>query len=75
MRFVLTIECDNAAFEGDLHGETQRCLRRAIEKLSYQRDGTILDVNGNTVGRFGFEEGVPTRSIPAPRMGHPEDDY
>ena len=46
--FTLTIETDNAAFEGDAATPIERILRDLI--LREGRDQTILDVNGNFVG-------------------------
>jgi hypothetical protein len=61
MRFVLTIECDNAAFGGP-DDEVRRtlvtaaCLERIADNLRHgPTAGPVMDTNGNTVGRFGFE--------------------
>lgn len=52
--FTLKIETDNAAFE-DLSGETARILRDIAKKLDDgQTDGKGKDINGNTVGDWGF---------------------
>ena len=51
-RLVVSIECDNAAFE-DLSHECARILRAVAEKLKAGREeGKIMDANGNSVGRF-----------------------
>ena len=62
MRFTLTIDCDNAAFGEMLHeraAEIRRILNDVSERLAsdeYTISGKLRDVNGNTVGRFWFEE-------------------
>lgn len=61
MRFTLTIECDNAAFGESVtprQRETVRVLRAVAERIAKggDSDGKCMDANGNTVGRFGFEE-------------------
>jgi hypothetical protein len=60
MRFTLTIDCDTAAF-GDTFEDRQREVARILEDVSrgvgnMTASGTAKDANGNTVGRFGFEE-------------------
>lgn len=68
MRFVLTINCDNAAFAPTAYQEVARLLRDAAETVNpplYRRrqgelrsdGGTLRDADGNTVGHFGFMEG------------------
>ena len=58
---VLTVEVqlDNAAFDGslaDCAGEVTRILERMAAKLADGADGgALLDVNGNTVGRWALE--------------------
>lgn len=59
--FRLTIDTDNAAFEGENKGlETARILRVVADRLE-RRDGdfgyfqTLRDVNGNDVGRAAFK--------------------
>jgi len=56
MKFELTIDCDNAAFEDDATPEVVRILMAVIKKLeSGQRDQIpIHDYNGNRVGSAGF---------------------
>lgn len=58
MTFVLTIDCDNAAFEDDdLEHELARILSVAANKvLQGHREFNLRDVNGNTVGAGRFEE-------------------
>ncbi len=56
MKFVLTIDCDNDAFR-QREMEVARILRVVSGLLREGReDGKTSDLNGNSVGRFGFEE-------------------
>lgn len=60
MRFTLTIDCDNAAFEDD-DSELARIIRdvaKRVEGLSTTAafEGTASDINGNTVGKFEMED-------------------
>lgn len=58
MRFVVTIECDNAAFEDDPSCEVANILRkvvRAVEKDGSQGGG-LADSNGNTCGYYKYKE-------------------
>jgi len=54
MQFQLTINCDNAAFDGDRVIELQRILQTVIENLEYgayvDYCYTLRDINGNEVG-------------------------
>jgi photosystem II stability/assembly factor-like uncharacterized protein len=58
MRFVVDIECENEAMR--LCPDIARTLRRIADQLD--REGmfytvqVVRDDNGNTVGRYGFEE-------------------
>lgn len=56
MKFILEIDCDNAAFEPDAKREIARILRRAASKIddndSYQH---LRDINGNKVGKWEIE--------------------
>lgn len=59
MKFVLTIECNNAPFSevcgGDLHSETGDILYRLANKIKNGQDYAFLnDVNGNRVGYAEF---------------------
>lgn len=59
MRFIVKIESDNAAFADDLAAhELARILRRLADKLvgaiPFIEEGTVLDVNGNTVGDWTY---------------------
>ena len=49
----IRIETKNAAFKGNLRTETIRCLKDVVDRLyRFQREGIILDINGNKVGNF-----------------------
>jgi hypothetical protein len=56
MKFVLSIDCENAAFVEYELDEVARLLREVADRLEsgdsakYYRN--ILDVNGNVVGRY-----------------------
>lgn len=60
--FKIEIETDGAAFRDPLTGEEDatfenlelaRILENVIHKLTYNKNsGTILDINGNVVGRW-----------------------
>lgn len=56
---TLTIQCDNAAFDGGPEHEVARILRDTADKLdAYEVDeqGLVLrDFNGNTVGHLTVE--------------------
>lgn len=57
MRFTVTIECDNAAFEDNAHGEVRRILHGIIERLGSMRSsGACMDINGNKVGEWELGE-------------------
>jgi len=61
VRFTLSIDCDNAAFD-EIHGdEVARILRDTARRLegSPLRDGesgALRDINGNEVGQWLAEE-------------------
>jgi hypothetical protein len=67
MKFVLTVNCDNAAFcldEGEATTETAahelaQILRKAAEQIEngipYDYFQTIRDTNGNDVGAYAFK--------------------
>lgn len=58
MRFILEIQCDNAAFgpeKGGPEEEVTRILNKVAARL-YDGDGRAYDVNGNRVGSWRFEE-------------------
>lgn len=51
--FRMDIKTDNAAFEEDRNGEVIRLLKRVIEQIENgEEDGSLLDINGNKVGKF-----------------------
>jgi hypothetical protein len=58
MTFTLTINMDNAAFDGAPRYEIARLLNTVQAAVSYpgRVDGKVLDVNGNTVGRWEITE-------------------
>jgi hypothetical protein len=62
MQFTMTIDCDNAAFEGDnLPYEVASLLEDAARKVRHNdfypgHSKTILDSNGNDVGRWRIGE-------------------
>ena len=57
------IDCDNAAFEDDYAAEVARILHHVARRLEAgDTDGKLLDINGNTVGQFGFSTLVRRRT-------------
>jgi hypothetical protein len=54
--FTLTINLDNDAFQPEAEPEVSRILRVVADRLEqnpgYPMYQTVLDVNGNDVGRF-----------------------
>lgn len=55
--FTLSIAVDNVAFE-EPQEEIARILRDVAHRvLDSATAGAIHDINGNTVGRFGFRTG------------------
>lgn len=58
MTIMLTMETDNAAFEGEnMAPEIARILRAVADDIDANgvRGLKLRDVNGNTVGRFGVK--------------------
>jgi hypothetical protein len=65
MKFILKIDCNNAAFHGDddeeaivqeTNHEVARILQVVTKQLlNAQDEGKIFDVNGNAVGEYYFE--------------------
>lgn len=55
-KITVTIEgFGNAAFEGNESGETARILRELADKIESGRlPETLLDVNGNAVGKVKY---------------------
>jgi hypothetical protein len=66
MTFTVTINCDNAAFNGDVSDspdvvtagrEVSRILQEVIDKVRHGNDsGNCRDINGNHVGEFSFAD-------------------
>lgn len=57
MRYVLTVDMNNAAFEEAPSFELGCLLRHAAQRAQNgETHGTLRDSNGNTVGRFAIEE-------------------
>lgn len=62
MNITITINTDNAAFEGSPRREVKRILTEFMQKSMTQStltDGTdlsLFDINGNKVGSFKVEE-------------------
>lgn len=58
MKLLITMDMNGAAFEEDLEGyEAARILREVLPRIecaSGSAGGTLVDVNGNAVGRWGF---------------------
>lgn len=57
--FKLTIKTTNAAFDGTYaqREETARILRNAATRVALgDTEGSLRDVDGNTVGSFGLVE-------------------
>lgn len=60
MTFTVKFDTDNAAFEDDPSYEIARILRGIAARVESGEDCshylTILDINGNSVGRFAHKE-------------------
>lgn len=58
MKFTLTINMDNAAFDGAPRYEVRRILGHVRDDVSTvgKVEGRVRDVNGNTVGRWEITE-------------------
>lgn len=57
MKFTVKIDCNSSAFAGDPLHELQRIMGILAGKLQTgRRDGSLLDINGNTVGSFELTE-------------------
>lgn len=55
-QFIVTIECDNAAFSPDYSAEIARILRQIATKVEGSIDyGVVNDANGNRVAKFEYE--------------------
>jgi hypothetical protein len=63
MRFTINMTCENAAFEDGPAPEVARVLRKIASQLDewdgYDKFQTILDANGNDVGRWKLGEDRP----------------
>jgi hypothetical protein len=61
-KFIVEIDTDGAAFDGDSYGiELAALLRRVAARAEYTLDdgnGTLRDSNGNTVGTYRTEKGA-----------------
>lgn len=54
-QFRVLIGVGNAAFDPEPGYEIARILREVADKIEGgQTDGGALDINGNSVGKFGF---------------------
>lgn len=58
MTFTFTLNCDNAAFEGDDgRQEIARIMREAAKRIEYGGTvGPCFDANGNRVGYWEIEQ-------------------
>lgn len=58
MEFTMKINMDNAAFDRGDGRELARLLREAATRLADvgESDGTLRDINGNTVGSWEISE-------------------
>ena len=57
MDITITINCDNAAFEGDPVPEITRILHELIDDLDFSEGKQKLrDVNGNVVGFYEIQD-------------------
>lgn len=57
MKFTCSIAMDNAAFTEWPEGELVRCLRRVCERIEGGEEyGKVMDINGNSVGKWEIEE-------------------
>jgi hypothetical protein len=67
--FRLNVTCDNESFELDPWGELARILRETADRLQNDREAcrwmqTILDRDGNDVGRFALKHADYFKSNP-----------
>lgn len=64
MRFTLTFDADNAAFETDPDSAAADVLRRTANVVAcrgtFDGEGNVRDANGNTVGRWTFTDDSET---------------
>ena len=54
MQFTLKIKMNNSAFAEGYEQELERLIKLAGTKACYlsQKQGSLLDINGNSVGEF-----------------------
>lgn len=58
MKFIITLNPDNAAFDEDL-GDCRRILAEVADQINYRASsggGSVRDSNGNTVCTWTSEE-------------------
>ena len=57
MRFIVEIQCDNAAFADDPTPEVLRLLQQVCKRLEQDGEnrGGLVDVNGNSCGSYKYE--------------------
>ena len=65
MKFTLTLDTDNAAFEDDRGQEIARILKQTAQRMTRMAGATgfsfpIRDTNGNTVGRADLQASAPS---------------
>lgn len=54
--FIVSIECDNEAFDPRPNREIARILRDIADKVSQgNSDGVAMDANGNKIGSYSLE--------------------
>ncbi len=59
MTFKMEVDMDNAAFEERPASELGRLLRQAARKIEQGADGgKLMDINGNSVGRWEVTNGA-----------------
>lgn len=57
MKIKIDLNTDNAAFQDNKESEMMTVLRIAIRKIVRgEKDGNVMDSNGNTVGNFNVKE-------------------
>lgn len=68
MKFVLSFNCDNAAFETHfgLIDETTRILNSVCQKIKFGdiARGNLFDINGNKVSSFEFQAELADFPLP-----------
>ena len=58
MKFIITLNTDNAAFDSEDQDEVRLVLAKAAEQISdpSASGGSVRDSNGNTVCTWTYEE-------------------